>query len=768
MSESLDDAGLMCKGLRHVCDTVRTTLSSRGIREALECGEFTYMDIGYGINDPGLFEEKGEEVIQRCKAWNELVQSGKVRESRGHCIEETSEPVRTGFIEAPELFRSKKPRIPSYAAVPAKDLELGGKELEAIKIDEVVDDILLRMDDAVRERYFDGLSSLPNAAYRENLMRKSLRGSGSHGYLRGCVNALRRLDEWLVQRFGRGHGYRCKPAIAGWFLCENLVEDDDDGHVSCSLVSGLRFAQEVLKFPIEVAGSSVKFLCKAPTKMPKQAPSASVRLLFHFHEVASNEMYAVQLRGVSAAFLVMMLAALRGVDAQRSEFRYVSSNSVEADLSFFVAWAYDSKSKTSMAWACPVRVFGSDAWFEALCHVWEGNDYIFPTSPRGAQLSEGREFCKRPATPYMVLKYLREILQLPTVSMSSEDAGRLRRHSFRHWIANCMRVLECTPSEMFSGGRWKEQSVMPLRYAEEVKFLCHIRVMRKVLTACEEARDRVPLSEWPIFGGWELLSAGSASKVSLDVSPEPAENEGDERDSDTEDADLADEPVASEEVAVPTVPFKRSAARGAERHKLPAGWIKEEQILTTNRVIPHYHGPKGEYSRSVVGAWRLASAAAAASAEFPVGLSVGDSVQVWWTEDRVYFDAVVTQQATDGSTCAQVRYVEDGLVLCHDFATESWRPVSAKPSASDGTPDEGYVVVTSEDASPDQGASGIESDSARKPVSRVSLCGNPECLKFRQQHTGECEFPSPKGRVRRWSEGQRRRHSAGGGSSSLD
>jgi hypothetical protein len=41
------------------------------------------------------------------------------------------------------------------------------------------------------------------------------------------------------------------------------------------------------------------------------------------------------LRGIAAAFMVMMLAALRGVDAQRSKFHYASSDGVEAAVKYF-------------------------------------------------------------------------------------------------------------------------------------------------------------------------------------------------------------------------------------------------------------------------------------------------------------------------------------------------------------------------------------------------------------------------------------------------
>ena len=57
---------------------------------------------------------------------------------------------------------------------------------------------------------------------------------------------------------------------------------------------------------------------------------------------------------------------------------------------------------------------------------------------------------------------------------------------------------------------------MPLRYAQEVKFLTHIRIIRKVLTKCEEAMQRVPIEKWPLFGGWEFLDPSSATRGSCE------------------------------------------------------------------------------------------------------------------------------------------------------------------------------------------------------------------------------------------------------------
>ena len=70
-----------------------------------------------------------------------------------------------------------------------------------------------------------------------------------------------------------------------------------------------------------------------------------------------------------------------------------------------------------MPWACPQFVFGSDAWYEPLMFVWGDRDYMFASSARGASLSEASSLVDRPATPYMIVKYLSEI----AVQVSSLD-----------------------------------------------------------------------------------------------------------------------------------------------------------------------------------------------------------------------------------------------------------------------------------------------------------------------------------------------------------
>lgn len=52
-----------------------------------------------------------------------------------------------------------------------------------------------------------------------------------------------------------------------------------------------------------------------------------------------------------------------------------------------------------------------------------------------------------------------------------------------------------------------------------------------------------------------------------------------------------------------------SEATVVSRSGLPENWSVEVQALSTGREVKHYYGPNGEYSRSMVGAWRVQEAA---------------------------------------------------------------------------------------------------------------------------------------------------------------
>ena len=152
---------------------------------------------------------------------------------------------------------------------------------------------------------------------------------------------------------------------------------------------------------------------------------------------------------------------------------------------------------------------------------------------------------------------------LPPLSISVADAARLRRHSFRHFLANCIRLLEFSLPDAFQGGRWKDHHTMPLRYPLETKLSVMVGIIVRVIQACQEAMRRVPFEQWPAFGGWEHLlpqrewNSVGVSVVAFDVEPKVGEVDDD---SDDETASIVPAVLVSTPAAAAVAPASVSVA----------------------------------------------------------------------------------------------------------------------------------------------------------------------------------------------------------------
>ena len=547
-------------------------------------------------------------------------------------------------------------------------------------------DIIAFMTPVVREAFLPGKECLPDRSRHDALVLEAVKNSAGRDHLRACRDGLRRLDAWLSRKFSSHHGFEAKPAVMAWFLQENKVLDDADGHAPQSLVAGLRFASDTLKFPFSVSSKSLRALSKAPTKSPKQAPSASLRMVYHFFLIACCAGHSMPLRGVAAVFMVMSLCALRGVDAQRS--RYVQQCGTGGHR-FFIASAYNSKSRTAMDWACPIcTFFKSDSWFAPLRFVWGSRDFMFAAVRFGVALADASELLDRQASPYLMLRYLREILMLADICMALEEARRLRRHSFRHFLANVIRIRKFPMCDAFQGGRWKEQGCMPLRYAQEVQMVTAVDLILRVISECEAAMKRQDIGDWPLFGGWENFLQQRLGEVLAEAVcvVEPAASEA------GSDGDSSDDEL---EIDASKIFKARSSIRPASRSRLPEGWRREEQVLSSGTVVPHFYGPSGEYARSCVGAWRVFSDASgtapALQASASSSFSVGQRVQVWWTEDAVYYCGSVSDFE---APYVSVQY-DDGDSEVHDVSeTLVETEGSCLPCPPSAVPVPGQVVAS--------------------------------------------------------------------------
>lgn len=109
----------------------------------------------------------------------------------------------------------------------------------------------------------------------------------------------------------------------------------------------------------------------------------------------------------------------------------------------------------------------------------------------------------------------------------------------------------------------------------------------------------------------------------------------------------------------------------AKRSEVPVGWWKVEQTLSSGRVIPHYHGPDGMYSRSLVGSWETAATA----------IKVGDRVEIIWSsktrsEAGHYFAVYVMERSSSNVFLVHFHYEVDSKELWHNLRCEHWKPGS--------------------------------------------------------------------------------------------
>jgi hypothetical protein len=701
--------------LQRVCDEFGTYLNDGSCKIAEAIGPFSVHDT-YNMQ-PNMFISVtgGAQVIDFAK---HVVNAKASLPSKPGSVHGGENVFAEVVIES--LFKPKVSKLKHYelGKLPASTDSGGtsGQQDARRDIDSLVTDLMSLMDDSVRERFLAKYSTLP-ADIQPVVLRRAVRSDRSADHFRSVRDALLRFKRWSVSKFGVFRGFKADEAHVAWFFLDNLVADELDGHVSKTLYSGLKAAADTYKFPFSFS-APLASMCKAPAHMPKQAPSASVACVYHFWVVASNKSYSMPLRGVSAVFLVMCLAALRGIDAQRSvfdaEFRSPSG------YDFFTAVAWDSKGKSSMPWACPIKIFDATTdWYDALRFVWGDRDYLFASVVRGVSLSGSPRMAAGRASAYLILRFLREIVMLPPLSMSAADAARLRRHSFRHFLANCIRLLKFSLPDAFQGGRWKDHHIMPLRYALEAKFIVMVDIIVRVVQACQEALRRVPFSQWPAFGGWEHLlpqrewGSVDVSAVAFDVEPEVGEVD-DDSDDETE-VDHVDERDA--ESLVPS---------SASSDQLPDGWTRVNQTLSSGRVVPHFYGPGGQYSRSLVGARRQAAA------ETPGGLVVCAAP-----------DGASTVSAVPSSAPAAAFVVGAGP----SASVAGSAPAVAAPTALGGA----SVPLSA----PSSGQpSGKRKSSNHFYVEEVSpsKCGNPGCIVrcgANHVHGGSCVFPPPPSRRRR-------------------
>ena len=164
------------------------------------------------------------------------------------------------------------------------------------------------------------------------------------------------------------------------------------------------------------------------------------------------------------------------------------------------------------------------------------NDYMFCEfdCPRGTPLGSIDDKHKplyKPSTPYMVQKRIRELYLMPRVRvdgmssdapleplMDAEAADSTTRYGHRHFASNLVRTADASlwpPEVKRQVSHWGAVSEMPDRYSQETADLENFKIRVALLEMVWAAVQRTPEHQWPVFGGWHLMS------VAIPVSSKP-------------------------------------------------------------------------------------------------------------------------------------------------------------------------------------------------------------------------------------------------------
>ena len=341
---------------------------------------------------------------------------------------------------------------------------------------------------------------------------------------------LSRLSDWLEVNFAREHNFSMPPGVLLHFMTVCLtVGKGSELHVPQQVKAGLVFALK-LGLDIPVQHPVIEAFCRTNHKLAQSAVSTSVRMFLCYVHFATATVrgkwaYPFATRYFATCCMVWCIAAIRSIDCQRAK---IIGYGPAGGPHLWVALAcWDSKKKRAFVWLCPMLIFGSDAWFETFKAGMQANDYMFCEfdCPRGTPLGSIEDKHRpilRPSTPYMVQKRIRELYLMKRVRadgmapdapleplMDSEAADSTTRYGHRHFASNLVRTSDASrwPKEVKRQvSHWGSVSEMPDRYSQETADLENFKIRVALLDMVWGAVQRTPEHEWPVFGGWHLMS----------------------------------------------------------------------------------------------------------------------------------------------------------------------------------------------------------------------------------------------------------------------
>jgi hypothetical protein len=356
---------------------------------------------------------------------------------------------------------------------------------------------------------------------------------GAADTLRNCRRELARFGSWLERNYAIDHGFAIEPGILLHYLASRLIGEGHAMHVPAQAKDGLVFAEKNLLLSIPIQHSVVVAFCRCSHKLAQSAVSTSCAmfmLYFHFatSKVRGKWAYPFSVRYVAACLLVWCIAAIRSIDCQRAKL--LGEGPDGSTKLYLTAACWDSKKKCAFIWLVPLKIFGSSDWVPTLHLGWRKNDFMFCQFDvkKGTALFDMPDtpgiVMDRPATPYMVQKWIRELYSATRVTvdtaskpsggpgalMSSEDAASTTRYGNRHFASNVVRCGDASlwPADVrrrVSG--WGAIKEMPDRYSQETADLDNYKIRIAILDMVWKAVKRTPISDWPAFGGWHLFSS---------------------------------------------------------------------------------------------------------------------------------------------------------------------------------------------------------------------------------------------------------------------
>ena len=442
---------------------------------------------------------------------------------------------------------------------------------------------------------------------------------------------LDRLSDWLEVNFSRVHNFSMPPGVLLHFLTVCLtMGKGSELHVPQQVKAGLVFALK-LSLDIPIHHPVVEAFCRNNHRIAQSAVSTSVRMFlcyFHFatSTVRGKWAYPFAVRYFATCCMVWCIAAIRSIDCQRAK---IIGYGPDGGQHLWVALAcWDSKKKRAFVWLCPLVIFGCSSWFDTFKAGMQQNDFMFCEfdCPRGTPLGSVEDRQKplyKPSTPYMVQKRIRELYLMPRVRvdgmlpdasleplMDAEAAASTTRYGHRHFASNLVRTSDASlwPKEVKRQvSHWGSISEMPDRYSQETADLENFKIRVALLDMVWAAVQRTPEHEWPVFGGWHLMSVAilESSKpltcveehqkdlANLDYGSTLA---GSDVDSDGEDADGED-----------AQPQPRSSGMRVTK-EVPDGWrrvtrVPESGVMYT---VGYEEISSGRKARSIDAILRLA------------------------------------------------------------------------------------------------------------------------------------------------------------------